>query len=193
LSSGSVFFAALTGVCLWSSSVAGGWCDNWVRYRRLPEALATNRRIRAVIGVNAAKKLASVVDGAGAGAFGSLFLGLVLGLTPVLASFFGLPLDIRHITLSTGTVVMGAMSAFGVGHLDSHALGGALAGLAGIAAMNFGVSFSLALAVALRARDVDARVFRLLVAAVLSRLVRRPMEFVFPRWLKDPKTTSTSD
>ncbi|MDP2345252.1 MAG: hypothetical protein Q8O67_30185 [Deltaproteobacteria bacterium] len=191
--SGSVFFAALTGVYLWSSSVAGGWCDNWVRYRRLPEALATNRRIRRVIGVSAAEKLAGVVDKHGAGVFGALFFGLVLGLTPVVGGFFGLPLDIRHITLSTGAVVLGALSAFSVGHLETAALGGALLGLAGIATMNFTVSFSLALAVALRARDIDARVFRLLVAAVLGRLVRRPMEFVLPRWLKtsEPPTSTT--
>ncbi len=188
--SGSVFFAALTGVFLWSSSVAGGWCDNWVRYRRLPEALATNRRIRGVLGVGAANKLASVVDKHGAGAFGSVFFGMVLGLTPVVSTFFGLPLDIRHVTLATGSVVLAALSELGAGHLESAELGWAVAGLGGIALMNFTVSFALALAVALRARDVDGRVFRLLVAAVFGRFVRRPWEFVLPQKKAEPITTS---
>ena len=38
LDSGTVFFAALTGVLLWMGSVAGGWFENWVTVHRLPEA-----------------------------------------------------------------------------------------------------------------------------------------------------------
>ena len=197
--SGSVIFAALTGVYLWFSSVAGGWGDNWLRYRRLPQALATNRRIRAVIGVVAAQKLAGAVERHGGGAFGSVVFGLLLGLTPVVSSFFGLPLEIRHITISTATVVFGACADFSADRLQTADLLWAIAGLGAIALMNFAVSFSLALAVALRARDVDARVFRLLVGAVLHRLVRRPLEFILPleRTMKigemAPTTTTTTD
>ena len=40
LDSGTVFYAALTGVILWASSIAGGWFDNWSVYHRLPLAIA---------------------------------------------------------------------------------------------------------------------------------------------------------
>jgi len=38
--SGTMFYAALTGVILWFSSVVGGWIDNWAVYRQLPQSLA---------------------------------------------------------------------------------------------------------------------------------------------------------
>ncbi|MCU1283240.1 MAG: Site-specific recombinase, partial [bacterium] len=34
LHSGTIFFAALTGVLLWMSSLGAGWLENWVTYRR---------------------------------------------------------------------------------------------------------------------------------------------------------------
>jgi site-specific recombinase len=40
LSSGTVFYAALTGVILWLASVVGGWFDNFCAYHRLPLAIA---------------------------------------------------------------------------------------------------------------------------------------------------------
>jgi hypothetical protein len=43
LGSGTIFFAALTGVLLWLSSLAAGWFENWVVYRRLPEAIEHHR------------------------------------------------------------------------------------------------------------------------------------------------------
>ena len=50
----------------------------------------------------------------------------------------------------------------------------AAAGIAVIGMLNFGVSFCLALAVALRARDVRWSDFYVLVKTVLSRIVRSP-------------------
>ena len=41
--SGTMFYAALTGVLLWMSSLVAGWFENWVVYRRLPEAIEHHR------------------------------------------------------------------------------------------------------------------------------------------------------
>ncbi len=188
LTSGTPLFAALTGVYLWLSSVVAGWTDNWLRFRRLPEAFATNRRIKRVLGVNAAMRLSTLVEHSAGPAVGNIFFGLILGLTPVVAGFFGVPAEIRHITLSTATVVFGAFAEIHRGTLHSHDVLWAMAGLGSIAFMNFAVSFSLALAVALRARDIDLRVFRLLVFAVLARYLRRPWELVLPVKDKPPPT-----
>ena len=40
LDSGTIFFAALTGVLLWMGSLAGGWFENWSACHRLPEGIA---------------------------------------------------------------------------------------------------------------------------------------------------------
>lgn len=42
------WFAGLTGVFLWCSSVGAGWLENWAVYRRLPEAIAAHRLGRVV-------------------------------------------------------------------------------------------------------------------------------------------------
>ena len=43
LRSGTIFFAALTGLILWLSSLAGGWIENSAVYHQLPRAIAEHR------------------------------------------------------------------------------------------------------------------------------------------------------
>ena len=43
----------------------------------------------------------------------SIVLGYLLGFTPVIGKFFGIPLDVRHVTLSTGTFAL-SVAHFGV-------------------------------------------------------------------------------
>jgi site-specific recombinase len=79
----------------------------------------------------------------------SISLGFMLGIMPALGAFFGLPLDVRHVTLSTGTL------AFASASLGQRVfMRGVLRGVARIARMfvlNLGVSFSLSLYTATRA------------------------------------------
>ena len=100
-------------------------------------------------------------------------------MTPVIGKFFGLPLDVRHVTLSTGRAHAGGLRARADAPRSSPARCRRSLGIAIIGALNFGVSFVLALAVALRARDVEhAR--RRLLRGVLARFFRSPLEFFFP-------------
>jgi site-specific recombinase len=177
--SGSLLFAALTGVWLWASSMVGSWFDNWLRHRRLPDGLRSSRRLRRLLGADRCEQLAGLVDRAAGALVANVTVGLLLGLTPAFAGFFGAPLDIRHITISTASVTLAALTLGSSGiHLD--AIAWAVAGLAGIAVMNFTVSFALALGVALRALDVDARVVRTLVRDVIVELRTRPLSFIVP-------------
>ena len=48
LDSGTIFFAALTGVLLWMGSLAGGWFENWSTYHRLPEGIARHPLARVI-------------------------------------------------------------------------------------------------------------------------------------------------
>jgi site-specific recombinase len=176
--SGTIFYAALTGVLLWMSSLGAGWLENWAVYRRLPEAIEHHRAGRWLgRGTMAwlAHKLAHGISGFG----GNVTLGFLLGMTPVMGAFFGLPLDVRHVTLSTGSLALAACA------LDPAFLGEApflwaALGVLCIGILNFGVSFALALSVALRARGVERRERFSLVGAVLRRFVRSPAEFFRP-------------
>lgn len=177
--SGSIVYAALTGVWLWVSSMAGGWFDNWLRHRRVPDGVRSSRRIRRVLGTQRSEKLAALIDHAAGPFVGNVVIGLLLGLTPAFAGFFGLPVDVRHITISTASVTLAALTLGPVG-LHLQAILWAVSGLAAVAAMNFAVSFALAMSVALRALDVDATVTRTLLREVFVELRQRPGSFLVP-------------
>jgi site-specific recombinase len=96
-----------------------------------------------------------------------------------MGKFFGLPLDVRHVTLSTGALTL-SVCALGGETLSTEDFWAAALGIAIIGCLNFGVSFVLALAVALRARQVNrSDRFRLLLS-VMATYVRSPMQFFFP-------------
>jgi site-specific recombinase len=176
--SGVIFFAALTGVLLWISSLGAGWLENWVVYRRLPEALAHSPRLTRVFGRQRMARFSRFFAHNISGFGGSITLGILLGMTPVLGVFFGLPLNVAHVTLSSGALTFAgcAVGPDGLGDSFQWACGG----IAVIGLLNFGVSFALALGVAFRAREVSRREALGLAIAVVRRLVRSPGEFFYP-------------
>ena len=176
--SGTVFFAAFTGVLLWVSSLFAGWFENWIVYRRLPEAIEHHRYAKR-FGKARMAKLARFLEHHAAGFGGSVALGTLLGMSPVFAKFVGLPLDVRHVTLSSGSLAL-SMSSLGVDGAGWSPFLWASLGIAIIGLLNFGVSFALALVVALRARDVPRGERRTLPGAVLRHFIRRPLQFFYP-------------
>ena len=103
----------------------------------------------------------------------------MLGLTPSFGRFLGLPLDVRHVTLSTGTVALGAVSL----SRETMPEGGLFWASIGIAAtfvLNLSVSFYLALRLALRAHGVDLRENRAILSTLWYHFRRSPRQFFFP-------------
>jgi site-specific recombinase len=166
----TVLYAALTGVILWMSSLTGGWFDNWVRLHRIPEGLE-GRSFTAGWGPALRK------HAAGWGT--NVSLGFMLGMTPALGEFLGLPLDVRHVTLNTGILSL-ALSGLEQQWFADGLLIRAILGIGVMFVLNLGVSFALSLATALRAyqhpRDEAAHYLR----ALLRRVLRRPWQFVLP-------------
>jgi site-specific recombinase len=176
--SATIFYAALTGVLLWLSSLVAGGFENWVVYHRLPEAIEYHRLGKRV-GKQRTAKLARFLERQAAGFGGSVALGTLLGMMPVLGTFFGLPLDVRHVTLSAGSLTL-AMASIGLDGAGWGPFLWASLGIAIIGLLNFGVSFALALVVALRARDVPRGESRTLPGAVLRQFRRKPLVFFYP-------------
>ncbi|GHG94634.1 site-specific recombinase [Comamonas sp. JC664] len=177
--SGTLLYAAMTGVMLWMSSVAGGWLENFVVYRRLPEALAHHPLLRRLLGVDRARRLADGFQHAASGLGANVALGFLLALGPVVGRFFGLVLDVRHVTFVLGALAL-AGTSLGPDAVLQPAFLWALGGAALTGFINFGVSFSLALGVAARARDVPSREALPFLRAVLTHLVREPRSFFLP-------------
>lgn len=179
LQSGTIAFAALTGVILWISSLGGGFAENFVVYIRAKEILGGHRVLKRWVGAERAAKLGAAVVKHTTGVISSVLLGFLLAGVPVFATFFGLPLDVRHVTLTTGTLAFSYL-AMGTFQGVLWSFGAVLI----IGLLNFGVSFLLAILTALRARNADLRRARVLFRMSRRAFWNRPLLFFFP-----PRTT----
>lgn len=175
----TALFAAFTGVLLFASSLIAGWAENAFVFHRLDSAIAWNPRFVAVLGAARAQRWSRWWRANVSGLAANISLGLMLGLVPPLLQFFGLPLDVRHVTLASGQLGA-ALGALGFGLLAEPAFWWCVAGIAATGVLNLTVSFSLAFAVALRSRGVKLREGRRLVAAIGSRFLHQPAHFLFP-------------
>ncbi len=178
LHSGTLLFAAVTGVCLWASSVCGGTLENWFVMRKLPGAIESNRALRGILGATRTRKISRFFVDHIAAFGGNVSLGLLLGFVPTLAKLVGLPIEVRHITFSTGQLAF-AGSQRGLDGMMLADFKWALSAIVFIGLINFLVSFSLALTVAFRAREVRAAEQVALISAVLRRFVSRPWAFFY--------------
>jgi site-specific recombinase len=185
--SGTIMFAALTGVILWLSSLAGGWIENWAIYHQLPRAIAEHRwgtTFKPETLLRFSDSFSKNIAGWG----GCIVLGFMLGMTPVFGHFFGVPLDVRHVTLSTGTMALGVASR-GPEILGRGALIWASLGIAVTFVLNLGVSFYLALRLALRAQDVSRRDHLNILRNLWRRFRATPRDFFFPPPQNSPVQT----
>ena len=175
----TVLFAAFTGVLLFASSLIAGWAENWFVWHRLDSAIAWNPRIVARLGSARAARWGAYWRANVSGLAANISLGLLLGLVPPVAQFFGLPIEVRHVTLSTGQLAA-AVGTLGFGLTATPAFGWGVAGIVATGVLNVGVSFLCAFRVALRSRGIRladrSRIYR----AIRSRLWRAPASFVLP-------------
>ncbi|KVE28011.1 hypothetical protein WS67_10640 [Burkholderia singularis] len=172
-------YAALTGVLLWASSLVAGWADNWFVLHRVGDALAYNRRLRLTLGIAGAAKLAHFCRSNVAGVVGNVGLGLMLGLVPAIVSVFAFSFEVRHVTLSAGSIGV-ALGVLGEQTLRSSELWWAVAGVLSMAILNVAVSFALAFTMAVRSRSLRPTKVRSLVAAIGRAVLKRPISLVWP-------------
>ncbi|KQO14027.1 recombinase [Acidovorax sp. Leaf76] len=175
----SLFFAAFTGVLLFASSIIAGWAENWFVLNRLDSALHYNPRITRWLGAERAARWARFLRENLSGFAANISLGFMLGLVPAFAGFFGLGLDVRHVTLSTGQVAA-ASATLGIGVLHMPAFWWAVASLPLLGALNVTVSFYLAFSLALRAQNVSGVDRSHIYRAIRVRLRTAPLSFFVP-------------
>jgi site-specific recombinase len=175
----SALFAAFTGVLLFLSSLIAGWAENWFVYHRLDSAIAWNPRIVERLGPARAHRWADWWRTHISGLAANISLGLMLGLTPAVLGFIGLPMEVRHVTLSTGQLAA-ALGALGPSLLEDSAFWWCVAGIAATGVLNLTVSFGLAFIVALRSRGVMYREREQINAAIRRRVFSHPSSFLWP-------------
>jgi site-specific recombinase len=175
----TALFAAFTGVLLFASSIIAGWVENAFVLHRLDSALRYHPRLRRWIGVRGAERVGLYLQHNISGLAANISLGLMLGLVPVIALFFGLSLDVRHVTLTAGQIAAAAFT-LGLPALSTPAFAWALAGLAVIGPLNLGVSFYLAFRVALASQGVSGINRHRIRQAIGQRIRAQPLSFLRP-------------
>ena len=175
----TVLFAAFTGVLLFASSLIAGWAENWFVLHRLDSAIAWNPRIVATLGAARARRWSSWTRANVSGLAANISLGMMLGLAPALLDFLGPPLEVRHVTLSSGQLGA-ALGALGWPLLAEPVFWWCVAGIAATGVLNVTVSFWLAFKVALSSRGVRVKDRSRIAAAMRRRLITRPLSFVWP-------------
>ena len=181
--SGAVFYAAIAGVCLFLAGLINGYFDNYAAYNRIPERILQLEWPRRLFGEYRMRRVSTYI-GENLGALtGNFVFGFLLGGTTLLGLLFGLPIDIRHVAFSSAFVGISLVTLDFATYLWPFVW--AALGVAAIGLINLGVSFSLALNVALRSRQITDTPWRMILGATLRHLWRNPREFFLP-----PKSTS---
>ncbi|WP_374565248.1 site-specific recombinase [Ideonella sp.] len=175
----TLFFAAFTGVLLFAASLIAGWVENWFVFHRLDSAIAWNPRIRDRLGPERAQRWALWWRQHISGLAANVSLGFMLGLVPVLGAFFGLAVEVRHVTLSMGQLAA-ALGALGPALLQEPDFWWCLASIPLVGVLNLSVSFTLAFKVALASRGLRVNDRGRLYAALRRRWRRAPASFLLP-------------
>ena len=176
--SGAVFYAAIAGVCLFLAGLINGYFDNYAAYNRIPERILQVAWPKRLLGEYRMRRVSAYIgDNLGA-LTGNMVFGFLLGGTTILGVLFGLPLDIRHVAFSSAFVGIAFVSLDFLP--DKWLLLWAVLGTAAIGFVNLAVSFSLALNVALRSRQISETPWRAIIGAILRRLIKNPGDFLFP-------------
>jgi len=176
----TLLWAAFTGVVLFASSMIAGWVENAFVLHHVGSALRHNPRVTAVLGTARAARWSAFMREHISGFASNLSLGFMLGLIPAFTGFFGLELELRHVTLSTGQLAA-AGASLGLQAFEHAAIWWAIASIPLIGALNLGVSFYFAFRLALQAHNVSRFDRARIRAAIWRRWRRQALSFFIPR------------
>jgi site-specific recombinase len=176
----TLLWAAFTGVILFVASLMAGWTENWFVLHRLDSAMRHNPRITAVLGADRSARWAAFMRDNISGLASAIALGFMLGLIPAFTGFFGIELEVRHVTLSTGQLAA-AGASLGLDAFRLPVIWWAMAAIPLIGALNLSVSFYLAFRLALQAHNVSGVDRARIRAAIWARWRTHPGSFFVPQ------------
>lgn len=182
----ALFHAGIAGVYLFLAGLISGYYDNKNIYNRIPDRLKKHAGLRRIFPPRLLIKFSNYINNNLGSLAGNFFFGIFLGSTGMIGYVLGLPLDIRHITFSSGNF---GIAYFSLDHnLTNYEILMSLLGIAGIGFMNFIVSFGLALFVAIKSRRVNFRQTRKLFSHLGSLFIQHPFDFFFaPKTVRFPE------
>lgn len=172
--------AAIAGVFLFLSGLIAGYYDNLAAYNKIGERIRRHRLLSHIMPSKWQDKLGGFIEANLGAIMGNFIFGCFLGSTATIGYMLGLPLDIRHIAFASANFVHGLF------YLSPQDLTWRLAllsfvGVLLIGMVNLMVSFSLALFVALRSKEVEFFEWKKLNSLIWKHFLVNPWDFFFPR------------
>jgi site-specific recombinase len=171
----ALLHGAIAGVWLFAAGLVSGWYDNYCAVLDIPDRIRASPLLRW-LPAGTRDRLADYIEGNLGGLMGNAIFGILLGLTGFLGLLLGLNIDIRHVTFASANLGYAAVAA----DLEPGIFATYILFVLMIGAVNLGVSFSLALNVAMRARGTTFARAPELIGEIFALFLSRPREFFLP-------------
>jgi len=176
----ALLYACFTGVFLFLSGIIAGYTQNKIQYARIGERLQMHPLLRISFSHQQLVKLSNFIEKNAGSIMGNISLGFFLGMAATFGKIFGIPFDIRHITIAAGNCGI-AVYDLGIQNIPPLYLLTVFLGVLGIGLLNFLVSFSLAFAVAVKSRGIHLREFPEFLRILWKHFKGNPLDFFRPR------------
>jgi site-specific recombinase len=174
----SILYACFTGVFLFMSGIIAGYVENGINYGNVGERLRNHPTFKNKLSANKLQKITGYVEQNMGALIGNISLGFFLGMAGFLGHIFGIPFDIRHITIAAGNTAIAYYTNGNTG--GATFLFTVLAGVLLIGLFNFLVSFSLAFLVAIKSRRVRLKDYPELFTLLAKFFICYPKDFILP-------------
>lgn len=176
----ALLYACFTGVFLFVSGIIAGYVQNKIQYGRIGQRLEMHPWLRVSFSSGQLSRLSDFIEKNAGSIIGNIALGFFLGMAGILGKIFGIPFDIRHITISAGNCAI-AVEQLGIRNINPGYLITVFFGVLGIGFLNFLVSFSLAFMVAVKSRGIQLREYPEFIRILWRYFRKNPLDFVRPR------------
>ena len=174
----AILHASIAGFYLFISGIISGNIGNNSVFYQIPERIAKNLSIRSFFGKKFAKGLSKYYAKNWPGIISNFWFGVFLGATAPVGMFFGLDLDIRHITFAAGNFALGLYGKdFSV---DSYTFWMSFVTVFLIGFFNFLVSFSLSMFLAFRSRKMNFGQVSEIYKEIFGYFIKHPLKFFLP-------------
>ena len=172
--------AAIAGVYLFLSGLIAGYYDNLAVYNHVGARIQRHKLLKFLLPKSWLQRLGGFVEANLGAIMGNFLFGVFLGSTATIGYLFGLPIDIRHIAFASANLAHGLFN-MSADQISWNVILLSILGVALIGIVNLMVSFSLALFVALRSKEVRFFEWGRLTKLVFGHIISHPSDFFWPR------------
>lgn len=174
----SIFHAAIAGFFLFLSGIISGNVSNKNKHHKVYYRLQEHPVLKKAFGISRTIRISKWFESNWAGIVSNAWLGIFLGSTASLGLFFGLNLDIRHITFASGNFALGVYGNHFL--LTNWTIFWSVFGIGIIGFVNFMVSFLLSLGLAFRSRNIPVQQLFIMNKAIWKHFIKKPLSFFIP-------------